>query len=137
MIGYLCKRLNFRELSVVLEHRTHGGRDLLTRLLMLRTYPYYATPALDPDLDGHDCGSFWSCVCLHQEGPGAAGPLQHYREFHLTLRLDQHPPLLLYLYLLLYFLATHSVVKGLFDLIRVQLEAPIVLCVVVPSRALA
>lgn len=88
MIGYLWKSLNFRELSVVLEHGTHGGRDPLPRLLMLRTYPYYAAPAFDPDLDGDDStGSFRSCVCLHQEGP-RAGPLQHYREFDLTLGLD-------------------------------------------------
>jgi len=102
LIGYLWKSLNFRELSVVLVHGTHGGRDLLPRLLMLRTYPYYATPALDPDLDGHDWGSFRSCVCLHQEVP-RAGPLQHHGELDLTLGLDQHTPLLLYLYLLLYF----------------------------------
>ena len=88
MIGYLWKRLNFRELSVVLVHGTHGGRDPLPRVLMLRTYTYYAAPALDPNLDGDDTScSFRSCVCLHQEGP-RAGPLQHYREFDLTLGLD-------------------------------------------------
>jgi hypothetical protein len=69
---------------------------------MLRAYPYYATPTLDPNLHGHDCGSFRSCVSLHHQKVPGVGPLQHYGEFDLTLRLYQSP-LLLYVYLLLYF----------------------------------
>ena len=79
MIWYLGKCLNFREFSVICEHGTHGGRDLLARLHWLVSYSYYPTTALDPDLNRHDPSSLGCNVSLQKVA--GAGHLQHGGKF--------------------------------------------------------